>query len=151
MENLFLIKPLTETAKIPTLGSENAAGYDLYADTPEDDIIVPTKGKAIIPTGLSMSLPLNYYGRIAPRSGLAWKKFIDVGAGVIDRDYRGLVGVVLFNFSDEDFIVKHGDRIAQMILTSYVTPVPTITDTLPDTDRGSGGYGSTGVGEPASK
>lgn len=151
MENLFLIKPLTKTAKVPTLGSKNAAGYDLYADTPKKDITVPSKGKALIPTGLSMSIPMNHYGRIAPRSGLAWKNFIDVGAGVIDRDYRGSVGVVLYNFSEEDFKVKHGDRIAQMILTSYVTPIPTFTDTLPDTERGSGGYGSTGVGEPASK
>ena len=67
-------------------------------------------------TGLSMALPPGCYGRIAPRSGLALKKFIDIGAGVIDSDYRGELGVILFNFGDEDFVVNMGDRIAQLIL-----------------------------------
>lgn len=149
MDTQFLIKPLTETATIPTLGSENAAGYDLYADTPHKDITIPAHGKAIVKTGLSMAIPINFYGRIAPRSGLAWKYFIDVGAGVIDRDYRGDVGVVLYNFSDEDYLVKHTDRIAQMILTRYETPSPIVVEELPATERGSGGYGSTGVATPS--
>lgn len=151
MENQFLIKFLTETAKAPILGSDHAAGYDLHADTPKEDIVIPAKGKAIIPTGIAMAIPINFYGRIAPRSGLAWKHFIDVGAGVIDRDYRGPVGVVLYNFGEEDFIVKHGDRIAQMILTHCATPIPIITEELPDTVRGEGGYGSTGVSSHPTK
>ena len=151
MDSEFFIKPLTETATAPTRGSEDAAGYDLYADTPDTDIIVPAHGKAIVKTGLSMAIPQHHYGRIAPRSGLAWKHFIDVGAGVIDRDYRGEVGVVLYNFSDIDYLIKHKDRIAQIILTRYITPPLVIIteDELPTTERGSGGYGSTGVSTPS--
>ena len=76
---------------------------------------------------------------------MARKSFIDVGAGVVDGDYRGEVGVVLYNFSDQDFKVKYKDRIAQLILTHYVTPEIEIVDDLDATDRGAGGYGSTGV------
>ena len=100
MKAPLLIKKLTENAIIPTKGSPLAAGYDLYAVT---NASVPAKGKAIVKTGLAMKIPSGNYGRVAPRSGLAAKHFIDVGAGVIDEDYRGEVGVVLFNFSDSDF------------------------------------------------
>jgi dUTP pyrophosphatase len=79
-------KRLTENATIPTKGSPLAAGYDLYSAS---NLIVPAKGKALVPTNLSVAIPIGNYGRIAPRSGLAWKNFIDVGAGVIDADYRG--------------------------------------------------------------
>lgn len=81
----------------------------------------------------------------APRSGLAWKHSIDVGAGVVDYDYRGNVGVILFNFSDVDFEVKVGDRIAQLILERIVTPEVVEVESLDETERGEGGYGSTGV------
>lgn len=81
----------------------------------------------------------------APRSGLAWKHSIDVGAGVIDADYRGPVGIVLFNFSDVDFAVKRGDRIAQMILERIETPEVAEVDDLDPTERGVGGFGSTGI------
>ena len=92
-----------------------------------------------------MNIPVTCYGRIAPRSGLAWKKHIDVGAGVIDADYRGNVGVVLFNHGEEDLQVKRGDRIAQLILEkiSYADIVE--VDDLDATARGDGGFGSTGV------
>lgn len=89
-----------------------------------------------------------YYGRIAPRSGLAVKHHIDVGAGVIDADYRGNVGVVLFNHSDADFKVTAGDRVAQLILEKIITPAVVEVDDLDalgSTARGAGGYGSTGV------
>lgn len=82
---------------------------------------------------------------VAPRSGLAWKHSIDVGAGVIDADYRGPVGVILFNHSDVDFDIKAGDRIAQLIIEKIVTPDVTEVDDLDATVRGSGGFGSTGV------
>ena len=96
-------------------------------------------------TGIAIACPTGTYGRVAPRSGLAVKKFIDTGAGVIDADYRGEVGVVLFNFSDQDFSVKVGDRIAQLVLEK-ICMVPAIeVETLSDTERGSGGFGSTGV------
>lgn len=145
MEYNLQILRLTETSTIPTLGSEQAAGYDLYADNPSNDIIVPPLGKALVKTGITAKFPPNTYGRIAPRSGLAWKHQIDVGAGVIDPDYRGNIGVVLFNFSDTPFIVKHKDRIAQLILTVYTTPPIIEIKTLKETDRGDAGYGSTGV------
>ena len=92
-----------------------------------------------------MSLPPGCYGRIAPRSGLAIKKFIDVGAGVIDSDYRGELGVILFNFGDEDFTVNMGDRIAQLIFEKIKTPTIKKTNDLEGTRRGEGSYGSTGV------
>ena len=91
------------------MGSLAAAGYDLHAS---ETTIVPSKGKLLIKTGVAMAIPEGNYGRIAPRSGLACKNFIDVGAGVIDSDYRGEVRVLLFNFDDKDFAITEGDRIA---------------------------------------
>ena len=96
-------------------------------------------------TGLAISFPAGLYARIAPRSGLALKKFIDVGAGVVDHDYRGEVGVVLFNHGDQDFEVNMGDRIAQLILEKIDTPPVEEVQGLGDTVRGVGGFGSTGV------
>lgn len=88
---------------MPKKGSSGAAGYDICAS---EDVVVPGRGKAKVSTGLSWMIPQNTYGRIAPRSGLAWKNSIGVGAGVIDEDYRGEVCVILFNHGAEDFIVK---------------------------------------------
>ena len=96
-------------------------------------------------TGLSISFPAGLYARIAPRSGLALKKFIDVGAGVVDADYRGEVGVVLFNHGDQDFQVKMGDRIAQLILERIDTPPVEEVSGLGETVRGTSGFGSTGM------
>ena len=90
-------------------------------------------------------IPTGLYARIAPRSGLALKRFIDVGAGVVDGDYRGEVGVILFNHGDQDFKVKMGDRIAQLILEKIDTPPVEEVQGLDDTVRGSGGFGSTGM------
>jgi dUTP pyrophosphatase len=106
---------------------------------------VPARGRAVVPTGLSIACPPGTYARVAPRSGLAVKHFIDTGAGVVDEDYRGAVGVVLFNHSDADFVVRRGDRVAQLILERIVTPAVVEVDSLDDTARGAGGYGSTGV------
>ena len=92
-----------------------------------------------------MALPPGCYGRIGPRSGLALKKFIDVGAGVIDFDYRGELGVILFNLENEDFIVNMGDKITQPIFEKIETLVIKETDSLEETGRGSKGYGSTGI------
>jgi dUTP pyrophosphatase len=96
---------------------------------------------------LSIAIPENTYARIAPRSGLAWKHFIDVGAGVIDYDYRGAVGVVLFNHSDVDFAVKVGDRVAQMVLERISMAGVVEVQELSATARGAGGFGSTGVSD----
>ncbi|KFK34016.1 hypothetical protein AALP_AA5G091100 [Arabis alpina] len=138
----FKVKKLSEKAVLPTRGSSLSAGYDLSSAV---DSKVPARGKALIPTDLSIAVPEGTYARIAPRSGLAWKHSIDVGAGVIDADYRGPVGVILFNHSDFEFEVKLGDRIAQMVIEKIVTPEVVEVEDLDDTVRGKGGFGSTGV------
>lgn len=107
--------------------------------------MIPARGKGIVKTDLSIAIPHGTYARIAPRSGLAVKHFIDTGAGVVDEDYRGAVGVVLFNHSDVDFNVKQGDRVAQLILERIVTPEVVEVESLDQTTRGAGGYGSTGI------
>ncbi|CAD7699265.1 unnamed protein product [Ostreobium quekettii] len=136
------VKKLCEHAVLPRRGSPGAAGYDLSS---ADDFVVPSRGKALIKTGLAVGIPSGTYGRVAPRSGLAIKNFIDVGAGVIDEDYRGALGVILFNHGDEDFQVKRGDRIAQLILERIITPDVEEVAELEETERGEGGFGSTGV------
>ncbi|KAM6579925.1 hypothetical protein CsatA_003699 [Cannabis sativa] len=140
--SFFRVKKLSENAVTPSRGSPLSAGYDLSS---AKDTKVPARGKALVPTDLSIAVPEGTYARIAPRSGLAWKHSIDVGAGVIDADYRGPVGVILFNFSDVDFEVKVGDRIAQLIIEKIITPDVMEVEDLDATVRGSGGFGSTGV------
>lgn len=95
--------PSHPLAKLPTRGSASAAGYDLYAS---ENVTLPRGGRKVIATGISLAIPEGHYGRVAPRSGLASKHGIDTGAGVIDEDYRGLLGVLLFNFGDADFTSK---------------------------------------------
>lgn len=133
---------LSEHAFVPTKGSVKAAGFDLKSAY---DCIVPARGKALVKTDIQIELPNGCYGRIAPRSGLAAKNFIDVGAGVIDEDYRGNLGVVLFNHADVDFQVTKGDRIAQLICERIFYPELEEAESLNDTERGSGGFGSTGT------
>eukprot|EP00759_Apiculatamorpha_spiralis_P014872 PhF_6_TR21651/c1_g1_i1/m.30837/K01520/dut, DUT; dUTP pyrophosphatase len=132
---------LSAAAVLPTRASVGAAGYDLCS---AKDLVIPARGKAIIPTDLSIAVPHGTYGRVAPRSGLAAKHHIDVGAGVIDEDYRGNVGVVLFNHSEVDFPIKVGDRVAQLVLEQILTPDVVEVTSLEDTARGAGGFGSTG-------
>lgn len=133
-------------AFMPERADDGAAGYDLKSSSKES-LIIRSKQRLLAPTGLKMAIPKGHYGRIAPRSGLALKNGIDVGAGVVDSSYRGKVGVVLFNHSDHDFVIKHGDRIAQLILERISTPVlqQVEDDQLDETARGEGGFGSTGV------
>ncbi|KAM9275528.1 deoxyuridine 5'-triphosphate nucleotidohydrolase, mitochondrial [Morus bassanus] len=132
---------LSENASTPSRGSPRAAGYDLYSAY---DCVIPPMEKAVVKTDIQIALPSGCYGRVAPRSGLAAKHFIDVGAGVIDEDYRGNVGVVLFNFGKENFEVKKGDRIAQLICERIFYPELEEVQALDDTERGEGGFGSTG-------
>ena len=139
---ILQIKKHDPSAQIPVKGSEQAAGYDL---TSTEDKVIPAQGKTLISTQLSMVVPPGTYGRIAPRSGLAAKHHIDVGAGVIDADYRGIVSVLLFNLGKEDFQVKKGDRIAQLILEKIVNAKVEEKITLDDTQRGSQGFGSSGT------
>ncbi|GAA6008911.1 hypothetical protein JCM11491_003832 [Sporobolomyces phaffii] len=137
----FLVQRHSDKARIPTRGSALAAGYDLYSS---QDQTVPARGQALVGTDISIAIPAGTYGRVAPRSGLGVKHSITTGAGVIDADYRGKVGVLLFNLGDKDFEVKEGDRIAQLILEKIVTPEPQEVPSLDETERGAGGFGSTG-------
>ena len=100
-------------ARLPSRGTEGAAGYDLAAS---QSVVVPAHGKCLVQTGLAISLPPDCYGRIAPRSGLAIKKFIDVGAGVIDSDYRGELGVILFNLVKKISLFNMGEELHSSFL-----------------------------------
>jgi dUTP pyrophosphatase len=136
------VKKLCYDAIVPTRGSDGAVGYDLYSS---EDAVVPCQaGRALVGTGITVVLPPGVYGRVAPRSGLAVKHCINVGAGVIDPDYTGEIKVVLFNHGDKDFEVKKGDRIAQLVLERCETPPIEEISIVEDTERGSGGFGSTG-------
>ncbi|XP_041644647.1 deoxyuridine 5'-triphosphate nucleotidohydrolase, mitochondrial isoform X2 [Cheilinus undulatus] len=132
---------LSEHATTPTRGSAKAAGYDLYSAY---DYSIGPLDKAIVKTDIQIAVPHGCYGRVAPRSGLAAKNFIDVGAGVVDEDYRGNVGVVLFNFGKETFEVKKGDRVAQLVCEKICYPDLEELESLDETERGAGGFGSTG-------
>jgi len=134
-------KKLTPNATTPLRGSRNAAGFDLFsAETKEID----AQSHSVVKTDIAVMLPPGTYGRVAPRSGLAVKHFIQVGAGVVDFDYRGNVGVVLFNHKKDSFQVSKGDRIAQFIVEKICMPTLVEVKVLEETERGAGGYGSTG-------
>lgn len=139
------IKKLDDRAVIPTYGSAYSAGADLYAVTDEDITIMPGE-TVLIHTGLSMEIPVGYVGLIYARSGLASKKGLAPAnkVGVIDSDYRGEFMVALHNHSTISHTVSHGERIAQLVLMPYLAADFVETDTLSDTDRGDGGFGSTG-------
>jgi dUTP pyrophosphatase len=141
---VFNIAKLHEDAVIPTRGSAGAAGYDLSSC---DEGIVRPRSWKMFNTGIAIEISSDCYARVAPRSGLTLKKGITTGAGVIDSDYRNTIGVVLFNHSDEEFIVSKGDRIAQLILERIYTPEIDVIEysSMMDTERGLNGFGSTGV------
>jgi dUTP pyrophosphatase len=140
----LLVKRLSKNAVMPVRVDSGSAGMDLSSAS-EDDIVVPARGRALIPTDLAMTPPFGCYIRLAPRSGLALKNGLDVGAGVGDFSYTSSYSVILFNHTDKDFIVKKGDRIAQMIITRIEVPEIEEVKELVETDRKSG-FGSTGVG-----
>ncbi|RFU76206.1 dutp pyrophosphatase [Trichoderma arundinaceum] len=135
------VKKLSPQGRLPTRGSAFAAGYDVYAAR---DTVVPARGKVLVDTDISIAVPAGTYGRIAPRSGLASKHFIDTGAGVIDADYRGPVKILLFNHAETDYEIKEGDRVAQLVLERIVTPEVVEVEELEESVRGVGGFGSTG-------
>lgn len=139
------IKKLNEGAILPTYGSEYAAGADLYACT--DGPVTIEAGKSVlIHTGIALELPVGYAGLIYARSGLATKRGLAPAnkVGVVDCDYRGEVMVCLHNHSDIDQTIESGERIAQLVITPYITASFTEVDELSDTVRGEGGFGSTG-------
>ncbi|AWU47076.1 dUTPase [Sea otter poxvirus] len=133
---------LSQTAKIPTRGTPQSAGYDLYS---AHSYIIPSGGKCVVYTDLQIGVPDGCYGRIAPRSGLATKYFIDVGAGVIDSDYRGNVGIVLFNFGKNPFKIHVGDRVAQLICECIKIPQVEVVQAMQQSLRDTNGFGSTGI------
>lgn len=139
------VKKLKPSAIIPTYGSAEAAGADLYACLDESVLIRPGE-TVFIPTGLSMEIPLGTAGLIYARSGLACKRGLAPAnkVGVIDSDYRGEFIVALHNHGSKDQTVSHGERIAQLLITPVFTPGFTEVSELSDTSRGTGGFGSTG-------
>lgn len=141
MTNPLYIKKLDANATLPTRGSSEAAGYDIYSI---DSVNIPPFGRKLISTGIAMTVPEGTYGQLAPRSGLAVKKGIHVGAGIIDRDYTGEVKVLLMNLSSDPVDIELNERIAQLILKKIETPEIVEVEELNDTLRGSGGFGSTG-------
>lgn len=132
--------------ELPKYETKNSAGMDLRANIKEGIIIRPLD-RALIPTGLHIALPEGYEAQIRPRSGLALKKGITClnTPGTIDSDYRGDVGVILANISNEDFVVNPGDRIAQMIINKVERAKFELVESLDETERGEGGFGHTGV------
>ena len=142
----ILIKRLSKEVNLPKYETDGSSGLDLAAFIDKSIEIKPGKSE-IIPTGLAVSIPINFEIQIRPRSGLAAKNQISVlnTPGTIDADYRGEIKVILINLSNKSFIVERGLRIAQMILCPVVKAKLREVDTLEDTRRGSGGFGSTGV------
>ena len=139
------IKKLNDNAVIPSYGSSSAAGADLYSA--EEEIIIPAGETRLVHTGLAMEIPEGYVGLIYARSGIALKRGLAPAnkVGVIDSDYRGEIMVALFNHSDKPQSVASGERVAQIVITPYLTVNFVEADELDDTVRGAGGFGSTGT------
>lgn len=131
---------------LPAYATVQSAGMDLRANIDEPIVLKPLE-RRLIPTGLHIALPDGYEAQVRPRSGLALKKGITVlnSPGTIDADYRGEVGVLLINLSQEDFVVNDGERIAQMVIARHEQAEFVEVDVLDETERGEGGYGHTGV------
>lgn len=138
------VERVSDSAKIPTKAHPGDAGWDLYANN-EEDIHIDFGHRQLIPIGFKFAIPEGYYGRVADRSGNAWKCGVHVFAGVIDSRYRGEVKVILANLGcDEGFIVKPGDKIAQLVITKIHTRALTEVEELGTTERGEKGFGSSG-------
>ena len=137
---------------LPSHETDGSAGMDLRAclalDDREKGLILPPLGRVLVPTGLALALPPNHEGQVRPRSGLAVRHGITVlnAPGTIDSDYRGEVKVPLINLGERNYTICHGDRIAQLVVAPYVRVMLQEVSALNDTDRGIGGFGSTGQG-----
>lgn len=134
-------KRLDPLAVLPTRGSGAAAGLDIYSI---EDLTIEPGQRVLARTGLAVAILEGYYGRVAPRSGLATKQGLDTLAGVVDADYRGEIGCLLYNAGDEAIHLPAQSKICQLIIEKIVTPTAVWADDLSDTNRGSGGFGSTG-------
>lgn len=131
---------------LPNYETIASAGMDLRANL-EEPIVLPPLGRAIIKTGLFIELPIGYEAQVRPRSGLAAKKGVTVlnSPGTVDADYRGEIGVILVNLSNEAFTIENGERIAQLVIAKHERAEWTEVEALTETSRGAGGFGSTGV------
>lgn len=131
---------------LPSYQTPQSAGMDLRANNPEPIVLKPLM-RAIVPTGLFIELPEGYEAQIRPRSGLAAKKGVGLvnSPGTIDADYRGEIGVIVVNLSNEDFTIENGERIAQMVIAKHEVASWQEVESLNESDRGSGGFGSTGT------
>ena len=144
MSFLIKIKKLKDNAVVPTRGSKYAAGADLYSA--ENDLYIEDRQTVMIGTGIAMEIPEGYVGLVYARSGLACKEGLAPAnkVGVIDSDYRGEIKVALYNQSGQKKLVKNGERIAQIVIAPFLAPEFTEVSELDETDRGEGGFGSTG-------
>lgn len=140
------VSPNFESLNLPKYATSGSAGMDLYAAL-EQAMTISKGAVAMVPTNLAIALPHGYEAQIRSRSGLAAKNAIFClnSPGTIDSDYRGEIKVILANFGNEDFVINPGDRIAQMIIAKYETVEWQLVENLDETDRGAGGFGSTGV------
>ena len=144
MDSLF-IKKLYSNSIIPTKGSSEAAGYDLYARIDGLNNIIEPHSSLLVSTGVAMKIPFGYYGRIAPRSGFSVKTELIINAGVIDSDYRGEVKILFQNFTDKYISINNGDKVAQIIIEKIAHCDVLEVQDLDDTARGTNGFGSTGI------
>ncbi|WP_311561769.1 dUTP diphosphatase [Peptoniphilus duerdenii] len=130
----------------PSYATNGASGMDLRANL-DEDLVIKSGEIELVPTGIFMEIPEGYEGQVRARSGLALKYGISLpnGIGTIDSDYRGELKVILINHGKEDFVIKNGDRIAQIVFTKYEKAELEIVESLEDTERSKGGFGSTGV------
>ncbi|MGI8835504.1 MAG: dUTP diphosphatase [Pyrinomonadaceae bacterium] len=138
---ILSFKKLDDRAILPSRGSALAAGLDLYSI---EDLTIGATQRLLARTGLAVAIPESHYGRIAPRSGLALRTGLDVLSGVIDADYRGEIGCLLYNTGDEMIMLPAHSKICQLIIEKIITPTAIWADEITETDRGSGGFGSTG-------
>jgi deoxyuridine 5'-triphosphate nucleotidohydrolase len=134
-------KQLDPKAVLPSRGSSQSAGLDIYAI---EDLTIQPGERALARTGLAVAIPEGYYGRLAPRSGLATQKGLDTLAGVIDADYRGEIGCLLYNAGEHSIHLAAQSKICQLIIERIITPTAVWADEISDTERGSDGFGSTG-------
>ena len=141
------VQLITDGARLPVYGSSQAAGADLCACLGNQSLTIEPHKWAMVPTGISIALPVGYEAQVRPRSGLAAKKGVTVlnAPGTVDSDYRGEVKVILINHSDEPFVINDGDRIAQMVIARHESASFEVVTSLDETQRGAGGFGSTGV------
>ena len=146
-EHIVNFVKLTDTAQTPTQGSEQAAGWDLYADLKDEMLLIAPHETVMIPTGIAMALPQGTFGAIFARSGLATKRGLAPAnkVGVIDSDYRGEIMVALHNHSRCTQTLENGERIAQLVVIPYWPIKLNEAKALPTTERGNGGFGSTGM------